>query len=154
MKRALSLFPHIPCPPPVSLRVFCNLPCPCLDPFTTSCLSFSSLQRCRCHRCFASPQSESYRFRSGTSTPRVSSWSLSTRLSIPVALVMHTFSASCTGLCWSERHPGMQTEQTLVFSIITSFIELNGKSPTLPKETMQLLLVLMIPLFSIRYFPT
>lgn len=137
MKHALSLFPHILCfppPPPVFPHVFCNLSCPCLDPFTPSCLTtvfylpsllFSSLQKCRCHQCFASPQSESYRFRSGTSMRRDSSWSPSTHLSIPVALVMHTSSASSTGLCWSERHPGTHAKRTFVFSISAAFIELN-----------------------------
>ncbi len=101
-------------------------------PITLSCLimffslpshPFSSLQRCRCHQCFVSPRSESYRFRSGNSTHRVLSWSPSTLSSIPVALVTHTSSASSTGQCWSERRRGTQTKHTLVFSISATFIK-------------------------------
>lgn len=98
-------------------------------PITSSCLTLyfclpphpSSLQRCRCHPCFVSPRSESCRFRSGNSTRRVLSWSPSTRLSIPAALVTHTSSASSTGPCWSERRQGTRTKHTL--SISTTFIE-------------------------------
>jgi len=85
---------------------------------------FPFLQRCRCPRCFVSPRSESYRFRSGNSTRRVSSWSPSTLLSIPAARVTHTSSASCTGPCWSERRRGTQMKHTPVFSLsVPPFIE-------------------------------
>lgn len=126
-----SFYP-LPNTSPLFPCVFCDLSCPCLDPVAPSCLTknfylpsllFSSLQRCRCHLCFVSPRSESYQFRSGNSTRRVLSWWLSTRLSIPVALVMHTSNASSTAPCWSERHQGTQTKHTLVFSISAAFLE-------------------------------
>lgn len=91
---------------------FCSLSHPRHRPITPSCLTvgflppFSPPQRCQCHRCFVSLLSESCRCRSGTSTRRVSSWLLSTRLSILAGPVTRTSSASSTGQCWSERRRG------------------------------------------------
>lgn len=133
MKHALSLFPCTLCPSSPTTPLFflplcssfyllppllfpasfatCHVPVMTIShyPFLSNHVFFpplSPLQRCQCHRCFVSPRSESYRFRSGNSTRRVSSWSPSIRLSIPVALVTHTSNASSTGQCWSVKHQG------------------------------------------------